>query len=614
MRFLLSVSLSGVLALASQGLARSEAQPAPYAEAPTVEPEHRPSAARIPPVPDDNSLPAMTGRTLPGPEVGLVTATPPQASAPAGDTLIQQAAELRDDIRRQQAIMEKICAYLERQPAVQPAAGADPAPATPATTVQQLQALQQELSALQQQAAPGAKDTQAKQMEILQKQVQTQQKMIDLLAQQMKLQAGTGLAVTKLQTQTAVLESRSQQAARRDDDVAHAIDELREERDADRRYGPELPAQLKELFLPSGNSETVLSIYGALSVGFEKIIGNAAAANNFAGRPPTYGNFYFGEFTPDFLVKLNDWILLEAELSAGTSGSIGAFAQADFFVNDWLTVIAGRFVAPIGFFNERLNNPWVNKLPTDTGGSLPLLWLQVLPPFSMLGVQAQGACYIGCSPIKFEYNVYASNGLNLPATPASLNDVANLENMQSTFPPIATNEKAVGGRLGLWWPEMGLAGGFSAMYNGDYLPGGPEDSISLWALDFNYHKGNWDVRAEGGITYQQAQTLPLPTIKREGFYGQVAYRPYDACCKYIQNLEWVYRYSYVVFPGIDENEIDITTFATPIDVPFRRQQNEFGVNYYFYRRLVLKMAYQVNDEPHFHLHDNQFIAELDWGW
>jgi hypothetical protein len=232
----------------------------------------------------------------------------------------------------------------------------------------------------------------------------------------------------------------------------------------------------------------------------------------------------------------------------------------------------------------------------------------------MLGVQAQGACYIGCSPIKFEYNVYASNGLNLPATPASINDIANLENMQSTFPPIMTNEKAVGGRLGLWWPEMGLAGGFSAMYNGDYLPAGPEDSISLWALDFNYHKGNWDVRAEGGITYQQAQTLPLPTIKREGFYGQVAYRPYDACCKYIQNLEWVYRYSYVVFPGIDENEIDITTFATPIDVPFRRQQNEFGVNYWFYPRLVLKMAYQVNDEPHFHLHDNQFIAELDWGW
>jgi hypothetical protein len=30
--------------------------------------------------------------------------------------------------------------------------------------------------------------------------------------------------------------------------------------------------------------------------------------------------------------------------------------------------------------------------------------------------------------------------------------------------------------------------------------------------------------------------------------------------------------------------------------------------------MLLKLAYQINDEPTFHLHDNQFIAELAWGW
>ena len=58
----------------------------------------------------------------------------------------------------------------------------------------------------------------------------------------------------------------------------------------------------------------------------------------------------------------------------------------------------------------------------------------------------------------------------------------------------------------------------------------------------------------------------------------------------------------------------MTTFGTPVDVPVRRQQNEFGVDYYLAPRCVLKAAYQINDEPHFHLHDNQFIAELAWGW
>jgi hypothetical protein len=151
------------------------------------------------------------------------------------------------------------------------------------------------------------------------------------------------------------------------------------------------------------------------------------------------------------------------------------------------------------------------------------------------------------------------------------------------------------------------------------VAGGFEDAIGLWALDFNYHKGNWDVRAEYGITYQQTGTFAgVPgltgNIRRQGFHGQVAYRPRHLANKYLQNTEVVYRYGYVDFHGIDAMALDLTTFATPVDVPLRPQQNEFGVNYYFYPRMVLKCAYQVNDEPGFHLHDNQFIAELAWGW
>jgi hypothetical protein len=97
-------------------------------------------------------------------------------------------------------------------------------------------------------------------------------------------------------------------------------------------------------------------------------------------------------------------------------------------------------------------------------------------------------------------------------------------------------------------------------------------------------------------------------------YAQVAYRPLEACCKYLSNTEFVYRYSYVDFKGIDPATLDLTTFGTPVDVPVRRQQNEIGINYYFAPRMVMKCAYQINDEYHFHLHDNQFIAELDWGW
>src|SRR5712691_482 len=321
--------------------------------------------------------------------------------------------------------------------------------ATP-TIEEQMVALQKNVGTLQAQltaaqASNQQDDKLKQQVELLQKQIETQQKMIQLLMEQVKKSPGPGGADQKTQTQVATLQSRSQQAAQRDVDLSQAVDNINEHMDAVERNGPRLPATLKELFLPSETNETPLSIYGALAFGYSQFVGDPTTAANRAGRPNTHGGFYFGEFTPDFLLKLNDWIFLEAEIGIGSDGSVsaGSFAQADFFVNDWLTIIAGRFVAPIGFYNERLNNPWINRLPGDAPGGPPPLWLQVLPPMAMLGVQAQGAFYLGCSPLKLEYNAYISNGLNLtPGTAGmpTINELANLENMTDSF-NIITNEK-----------------------------------------------------------------------------------------------------------------------------------------------------------------------------
>jgi hypothetical protein len=455
-------------------------------------------------------------------------------------------------------------------------------------------------------------ETLKKQVELLQKQIAIQEKMIVLLQEQMKKQA----PVEKLEAQVITLEARSKQAAQRDFEISQAIDKVVEHQDAVER-NPILPAGLKELFLPSGNNETTLSIYGALAVGYSSFHGNADTAANGAGRPSVPGGFYFGEFTPDFLIKLNDWILLEAEIGITGNGQVaaGSFAQADFFINDWLTIIGGRFVAPIGFYNERLNNPWINKLPGDAPGSGPLLWQQVLPAMSMNGVQAAGAFYLGNSPFKMEYNAYVSNGLNLaPATAGAptIDELANLENMTNTF-NITQNGKAYGGRLGLWWPEKGLAGGVSLLHSTDYISGFT-DSITCFAVDLSYHKDNWDIRLEYGRTDQQASSFGFDDIHRQGFHGQIAYRPKHLPNGFLQKLEFVYRYGYVDFRGIDPTTLNLSTYATPVDVPVRRQQNEIGINYWFAPRCVIKFAFQINDEPGFHLHDNQFITELAWGW
>ncbi len=113
-----------------------------------------------------------------------------------------------------------------------------------------------------------------------------------------------------------------------------------------------LPAQLHELFLPSGNNETPLTIAGALAFGFSKIAGDS-------------GRILLRRVLARLLRQTQRLDSVGGgDRRLGSDGSVSpTFLQADFLVNDWLTIIAGLFVAPIGFFNERLNNPWINKLP-----------------------------------------------------------------------------------------------------------------------------------------------------------------------------------------------------------------------------------------------------------
>jgi hypothetical protein len=377
--------------------------------------------------------------------------------------------------------------------------------------------------------------------------------------------------------------------------LADAVDDLREQADAERRAGPRLPATLKELFLPTQPNESPLSIYGVLAFGYVK--------EN--GRP---GGFRFGELSPQFLLQLNDRFLLEGEISVGPNGSVSiGRAQVDAVVDDWLTIVAGNFESPIGFFNERLNHPWINKFP-DTA----VFFRQVSPAdLLLLGVQARGSFYLGCSPVKLEYNAYVSNGLENNVTNPSPTNVANLEALQNTY-NVVTNDLAFGGRLGIWVPALGLTAGISGFHNGDYFPIA-EDGLNLWQLDFGYHRGDWDLRFEYADVYQHAASFIGNNIHREGAYAQAAYRPYHACHPLLQKTEVAFRYSYARFRGINPNSLDLTAFSSSVDVPVNRNQYTFGINYYFYASMVLKFAYEINHEiAPVALHDNVFMAQFAW--
>jgi hypothetical protein len=463
----------------------------------------------------------------------------------------------------------------------------------PADSAKELDTRQLELETLRQQiaahAAP-ADDDQKKINELLQKQVEALEKQIKLLADQIKKQD-----MEKLQLQSATLEARSVQAARRDTELATALDELREHLDALERYGPQLPSKLKELFLASGTNESPLSIYTNLVVGYN------------SPQTGTAGPF-FGNFSPHLRLTLNDWIYAIGEIDVSSNGAVDVSdAEVDFVINDWLTFVVGRFPAPIGFFNERLNSPWINKLP-----DVPLMFRQVSPLISVNGVMARGAHYLGSWPVKLAYAAYASSGLELNNQSPGINDVANLEGMQNTY-NVVTSEPTFGARLSLWYPKIGMEFGASYLHNAEYTPVA-EDGIQLWQLDANYHKGNWDARLEYAQMYQHAASFIGTNIRRQGLYAQIAYRPLDCLNSHLQKLELVARYGYTSFTGIDPTALDLTTFATPVDVPVNRNQYTIGINYWIYASLVTQVAYEINQEPGFSLRDNIFMAQLGWGF
>jgi hypothetical protein len=447
------------------------------------------------------------------------------------------------------------------------------------------------------QVAPDLK----KQIDLLQKQVEVQERMLKLLFDRAEKQTPAGSMTEKLQEDIARLDARSKQAAQRDQELANAVDNLTEQVDASERAGPNLPPNLAQWFLPSGTSETPLSIYNALSMRY-----------NYLPSQPGAGQFQFVEYDPIFLLQLEDRFLFEAQLEVNTGGVEPEFAQIDWMVNDSLTLVAGRFMTPIGSFNDRLHYLWINKLP-----DMPIFAWAVVPfDFNLDGAMARGAKYIGNSPLKMEYSFYTANGWGTPGS-GTVTDFAGIQGATDQSKSL-NNAIAFGGRVGIWHLPLGFNGGISYFGNRPYsaaTPGANGVAVDIWDLDLNYHRGNWDFRLEAAQTFWNSQPIVGNNIVLRGMYSQIAYRPYNAANRYLQKTEAVFRYSWFEGSGYNPSAIDLTAFTYPNQAPISRNQYTFGLNYYPYPSMGLRLAYEINHELYgFNLKDNLLMTAFTWGF
>ncbi|MCA9193479.1 MAG: hypothetical protein KDB03_17020 [Planctomycetales bacterium] len=401
-----------------------------------------------------------------------------------------------------------------------------------------------------------------------------------------------GNAIDGSQEDIERLKAAGLQAAQRDQEIEYQLDRLIEEVDSLDRNGSQLPATLREVFLPSRYDQSPIVMYNTLQAGFTDI----GEENSNFGAPTWLPHFYM-TFQEKYQLQINPQINAESfELLSG---------QMDWFATDHLTFSFGRFYSPLGFFNERLHTSWVLKTPDD-----PLVFEVIYPhQLSMNGIQARGATYLGDLPVKLEYTGFCSNGFSLTPENPTAQQYADFRLMRKSFLDV-NNDKAFGGRLGLFFPYLGLVVGASGLLNGAYDVAG-ENDLSLVDFDASYHAGNWDLKFEYVRVSQQA---PTGHINRQGFYFQSAYRNYDSIHPFFGNLEYLFRFGHVDFDGIDLAVTGLT-FGAPDHTPINRNRYTLGTNYYFSPSLIAKVAYEFNDELEFtEIDDNGILAQVSWGF
>ncbi len=268
-----------------------------------------------------------------------------------------------------------------------------------------------------------------------------------------------------------------------------------------------------------------------------------------------HSGFALADFAPIFLYRANDNIEFEAgfDVTLANSGGPGSgtqggasttfdlsFAQLDYMWNDYVTVVAGDMLLPLGTYNER-SAGWLTKIP-----DAPLVDDQLLPG-SGVGVQLRGAIPVGENGQSLTYSVYGANG------PGSLDGSGSSDqldlggnvgiNGDGTQQNLHGNPSG-GGRIGWFYPwkphydvELGISG-----QSGEWNDAGNH----LWSaavLDAAIHISPYfEVKGEYANTWYGSDNAG--TVHPHGLWVQAAYKLSGLNLDFpvVNDLELVGRY------------------------------------------------------------------------
>jgi len=304
------------------------------------------------------------------------------------------------------------------------------------------------------------------------------------------------------------------------------------------------------------------------------------------------GAFNSVRFNPIFHYQYKDFLLMEAEFETevGEDGSTGVdleYSTIDLLLNDYMALMAGKFLSPLGQFRQNSHPSWINKLPTAPVG----FGHGQAAPNADVGVQLRGGIPLGGNSSFMNYAIYTANGPVLDIVDGEIEEI-HTGGVTSND----DNKLVYGGRIGIL-PIPMLEFGLSAATGG--VAGTDESKATrdydVYGVDFNYKRNNLHLLGEyikQKVGSESSSTAP-EVANWKAWYAQASYR--------FASYAW-------------EGVIRYGDYDTPHDSQDQTQW-ALGANYLYSSNAMVKLAYNFNDGKRRSLADDDtFQIQLSYGF
>lgn len=302
----------------------------------------------------------------------------------------------------------------------------------------------------------------------------------------------------------------------------------------------------------------------------------------------TDGSFNIGSFSPIFHFQYRDLVMLESELefeveADGSTEVALEYLTVDLFLNDYVALIAGKFLSPVGQFRQNLHPSWVNKLPS----AVPGFGHDGAAPVAETGLQLRGGFPVG--KIRTNYAVYVANGpeLNTEWDGAGFElDGVNAEGFGSD----RDGEKVIGGRFAVL-PVPKLEIGLSFATGKATVTAIEDDIGTAPAIGIGTEQAR-DYDVLGFDAAWQVKGLNLRTEYVQTKIGADA----SAGTTASDGGKWTAWYAqaaYRFLPTKYEVVLRYADFNTP-QASTDQEQIAIGLNYLFANNVIGKLAYENN--------------------